>query len=184
MVGVLFTPACIVEDQCLADRYRAWGTKNGFNPDSNSAGVGAAAGSFIGPLGKGGGGSKGKPGAPKAPTTSSNAQILAGNLAKAGSKHPVETSAHHIVASTAKRADPARGVLAKYRIDINDAVNGVYLPTGSKSANPNNMSVHSKIHTNDYYAYVNDMMAGARNRGEAIDVLSHIRRQLQGGYWP
>ncbi|KUO15386.1 hypothetical protein AQJ91_41725 [Streptomyces dysideae] len=75
-------------------------------------------------------------------------------------------------------------MLAKYGIDVNDAVNGVYLPTGSKSANPNNTSVHSKIHTNDYYGYVNDMMAGARNRSEAIDVLSHIRRQLQGGYWP
>lgn len=88
------------------------------------------------------------------------------------------------MASTSKRAAPARGVLVKYRIDINEAVNGIYLPTGSKSANPNSMSVHSKIHTKDYYTYVNDLMAGARNRSEAIDVLSHIRRQLQGGYWP
>ncbi|WP_159054787.1 RHS repeat-associated core domain-containing protein, partial [Streptomyces dysideae] len=30
IIGALFTPACIVEDQCLADRYRAWGAEHGF----------------------------------------------------------------------------------------------------------------------------------------------------------
>lgn len=177
--SVLFTPACIVENQCLADQYRAWGKEHGFNPDSNSAGLGAAAGSLGAPLGKG------RPGSAKAPaTTSSNAKILADSLTKAGVKRPAETSAHHIVASTSKNATAARGVLAKYRIDVNDAANGVYLPTKSTSANPNNMSVHAKIHTEKYFKYVNELMGGARNRSEAIDVLSHIRRQLQGGYWP
>jgi RHS repeat-associated protein len=64
-VSALFTPACIVQDQCLTDKYKAWGKEHGFNPDSNSAGVGAAAGSFIGPMGKGGAEGRGKPGPPK-----------------------------------------------------------------------------------------------------------------------
>jgi RHS repeat-associated protein len=61
IIGVLFTPACIVEDQCLADRYRAWGAEHGFNADGNAAGVGAAAGAFLT------GGGKGKSGTPRGP---------------------------------------------------------------------------------------------------------------------
>ncbi len=45
--GALFTPACVVEDQCLTDQYKAWGKEHGFNPDANSAGVGAAVGSVV-----------------------------------------------------------------------------------------------------------------------------------------
>ncbi|MCX4860063.1 RHS repeat-associated core domain-containing protein [Streptomyces canus] len=47
IAGIFFTPACIVEDQCLADRYVAWGKEHGFNADGNAAGVGAAAGAFL-----------------------------------------------------------------------------------------------------------------------------------------
>lgn len=32
--SALITPACVVEDRCLADQYRAWGKEHGFNPDS------------------------------------------------------------------------------------------------------------------------------------------------------
>ncbi|WP_329283228.1 RHS repeat domain-containing protein [Streptomyces sp. NBC_01451] len=61
IIGALFTPACIVQNECLADRYRAWGEEHGFSADGNAAGVGAAAGAIL-PGGKGGAGSKGKPG--------------------------------------------------------------------------------------------------------------------------
>lgn len=53
IAGIFFTPACIVEDQCLADRYVAWGKEHGFNADGNAAGVGAAAGAFLTGGGKG-----------------------------------------------------------------------------------------------------------------------------------
>ncbi|WP_427153377.1 AHH domain-containing protein [Streptomyces sp. TRM70308] len=88
------------------------------------------------------------------------------------------------MASTPPKSAAARQQLAKFGIDINDASNGVFLPRGSKSANPTGASVHSRIHTNDYYAYVNNSIGGARNANEARDVLGHLRRQLQGGYWP
>ncbi|BCJ59918.1 hypothetical protein Jiend_33400 [Micromonospora endophytica] len=115
---------------------------------------------------------------------STNAQILGDNLEASRVARPAETAAHHIVASTSPKAAAARAQLNRFGIGINDASNGVFLPRGSASANPGAMSVHSRIHTNDYYAYVNDMMSGARNAGEARDVLNHIRGQLQGGYWP
>ncbi|WEH15704.1 polymorphic toxin-type HINT domain-containing protein [Streptomyces sp. VNUA24] len=115
---------------------------------------------------------------------SSNAKILGDNLEASGVARPADTAAHHIVASTSPKAVAARQQLAKFGIDINDASNGVFLPRGSASANPTGASVHSRIHTNDYYAYVNDLIGGARNANEARDVLGHLRRQLQGGYWP
>ncbi|WP_078853946.1 AHH domain-containing protein [Streptomyces sp. FxanaA7] len=115
---------------------------------------------------------------------SSNAKILGENLEASGVTRPADTAAHHIVASTSPKAAAARQQLAKFGIDINDAGNGVFLPRGSASANPTGASVHSRIHTNDYYAYVNDLIGGARNANEARDVLGHLRRQLQGGHWP
>ncbi|MFI9200679.1 polymorphic toxin-type HINT domain-containing protein [Streptomyces sp. NPDC053048] len=115
---------------------------------------------------------------------SSNAKILGDNMEAAGTVRPPETAAHHMVASTSPKAAAGRQQLAKFGIDINDAVNGVFLPRGSKSVNPTGASVHSRIHTNDYYATVNKLIGGARNRSEATDVLNHMRRQLLGGYWP
>ncbi|WP_340558756.1 polymorphic toxin-type HINT domain-containing protein [Streptomyces sp. GSL17-111] len=115
---------------------------------------------------------------------SSNAKILSDNLQTSGAARPAESAAHHIVASTSPKAAAARQRLASFGIDINDASNGVFLPRGSKSANPTGASVHSRIHTNDYYAYVNKMIGGARNAKEARDVLQHLRGQLQDGRWP
>ncbi|MBT2480365.1 polymorphic toxin-type HINT domain-containing protein [Streptomyces sp. ISL-94] len=93
-------------------------------------------------------------------------------------------SPHHIVAGNSPKAAAARAQLDKFGIGVNDAENGVWLPRSSSSPNPNGMSVHSKIHTDEYYKYVNKLMAGARNRNEALDVIGHVRRQLQGGHWP
>jgi RHS repeat-associated protein len=117
-------------------------------------------------------------------TTSSHAQILGANMEAAGTARPPHTAAHHIVASTSPKAAPARQQLSNVGIDINDARNGVFLPRSSSSPNPTGASPHSRIHTNDYYAYVNDLMSGARNASEAGDVLNHVRNQLLGGYWP
>ena len=115
---------------------------------------------------------------------SSNAKILGDNMEAAGTTRPADTAAHHIVASTSPKAASARSQLASFGIDINDADNGVFLPRGSASANPFGASVHSRIHTNDYYNTVNDLMSGARNADEARDVLGYMRGQLLGGYWP
>ncbi|MER6590908.1 AHH domain-containing protein [Micromonospora purpureochromogenes] len=93
-------------------------------------------------------------------------------------------SPRHIVAGNSVKADPARQQLGKFGIGVNSAENGVWLPRNLKSPNPNGMSVHSKVHTDDYCKYVNELMGGARTRNEALDVIGHLRRQLQGGYWP
>ncbi|MFD3483256.1 RHS repeat-associated core domain-containing protein [Streptomyces sp. NPDC058665] len=108
-----------------------------------------------------------------------NALNAAGDLEPATPHSP-----HHIVAGNSPKAAPARAQLDRFGIGVNDAENGVWLPRSSSSPNPTGLSVHSRVHTNDYYASVNNLMSGARNRSEALDVIDHFRRQLQGGHWP
>lgn len=113
------------------------------------------------------------------------ANKLRNALNAAGDMEPATPhSPHHIVAGNSPKAAAARAQLDRFGIGVNDAGNGVWLPRSSSSPNPSGLSVHSKVHTNHYYAYVNDLMGGARNRNEALDVIDHVRRQLQGGYWP
>jgi hypothetical protein len=53
ITSALYTPACVVEGQCLTDRYKAWGEDHGLSPGSNTAGLGAAIGSVATGGGKG-----------------------------------------------------------------------------------------------------------------------------------
>jgi uncharacterized protein RhaS with RHS repeats len=77
--------------------------------------------------------------------------------------------AHHIVAGSAARAAPARAVLERFGIHINDAANGVFLPA----------TVHAKLHTNKYYDAVNDALAQATTKEEALEVLDALRGGLK-----
>ncbi|MET8198042.1 AHH domain-containing protein [Micromonospora taraxaci] len=108
-----------------------------------------------------------------------NALLAAGDLEPSTPHSP-----HHIVAGNSLKAAPARAQLDRFGIGVNEAENGVWLPRDSSSPNPTGASVHSRIHANEYYNYVNDLIGGARSRSEALDVSSHVRRQLQGGFWP
>lgn len=47
---------------------------------------------------------------------------------------PSEVAAHHIIPATHKAAQDARNILTKYGIDINNVVNGIYLPTTDVSS--------------------------------------------------
>jgi hypothetical protein len=116
--------------------------------------------------------------------TSRNADILGANMRGRGAVQPPVTSPHHVVASTAKAAKPAADHLRALGIDINDPINGIFLPRNLQSPNPTGAAVHSKVHTPAYYAKVNDMVLRARDAGEARAVLRYIRRQLAAGPWP
>jgi hypothetical protein len=80
--------------------------------------------------------------------TSSSA-ALARALIAAGFARPANSSAHHIVAGTAARAAPARAVLNRFQIGVNEAANGVFVST----------PIHVRMHTNVYYNAVNSAMA-------------------------
>ncbi|MFB9201104.1 polymorphic toxin-type HINT domain-containing protein [Nonomuraea spiralis] len=108
-------------------------------------------------------------------------KTLGENLEKAGQKGQSGEAAHHIVAGTDKRADPARKILDRFGIDINDAANGVWLPGGSKKPNPGGAIPHSRVHTNSYYDSVNDALGMAQTKDEAMDILGQLRRELRDG---
>ena len=62
-----------------------------------------------------------------------------------------DEAAHHIVAQTDWRAQEARDILQREGIDINDADNGVLLPS----------EFHQALHTDAYYATVNQVVSNA-----------------------
>ena len=94
--------------------------------------------------------------------------------------HKVKGSAaHHIVAGTGKRAEPARKVLQKYGINIDGADNGIYLKHMCKCSNQPG-AYHREIHTDVYYQNVNARIMNADRRGKqaVLKELDSIRNDL------
>jgi len=113
-----------------------------------------------------------------------SSKVLAQNMEQSGIPRPVDSAAHHVVAGSARFADPARAVLQKFGIDINAADNGVFLPKNIGVPNPDGSLVHSSLHTIQYYDRVNTLLAQATTRQEALDALTYIRNRLLAGKLP
>lgn len=106
-------------------------------------------------------------------------QILGRNLVASGIKRPNYSHAtHHIVAGTSRKANEARAILQKYGIDINDAPNGVFLPTAKDVSNS---AYHPSLHTNAYYEKVTNLLENASSRQDVLDILKDIGEQLSNG---
>ena len=111
-----------------------------------------------------------------------DSRVLRQNLLDSGEIAPsYPNAAHHIVAGNAPRADKARFILRKYGIDINDASNGVFLPTvkGVSEA-----TYHHSMHTRTYYDAVNEILRNANSREEVIYYLNYIAERLKNGTFP
>jgi RHS repeat-associated protein len=117
-----------------------------------------------------------------------SSRALGANLVRAGFTRPAETAAHHIVAGGVPAAAPARAVLARFGVHLDEAANGVFLPRFSTSANPTGAMVHSELHSNQYaaqyYARVNQLLGQARTRDKVVETLGYIRDQLLAGRLP
>jgi hypothetical protein len=101
-------------------------------------------------------------------------RALARALIRLGITRAVSDDTHHIVAQNARLADPARKILERFGIDLDDPANGVFL---SKDQ-------HSHLHKNVYYNAVNKALAGATTKTEAEQILRSIARQLEAGTFP
>jgi hypothetical protein len=111
----------------------------------------------------------------------SAASILAHNMALAGMVKPAfECAAHHIVAFASTKAMAAQRILAKFGIDINDAVNGVWLKSTTEGVG----AYHRIIHTGKYYDTVNAMLRQCTTKDECIEVLGKIRQMLMDNTFP
>lgn len=111
-------------------------------------------------------------GAPQTGATSSKS--LARALEAAGERRTDGTAAHHIVARLASDAAAAREVLHKYGIGLDDAENGVFLPTDQ----------HMRLHTREYYRAINGALASAKSREETIRLLRSIGLSLRAKRFP
>jgi hypothetical protein len=95
-------------------------------------------------------------------------------LERAGQVRQTGEATHHIVAKLAKPADPARITLKRLGIDINDAVNGVFMPGAE----------HSHLHNQKYYEAVNKALADSTSKAKAEQILQSIAKRLQSGMFP
>lgn len=114
-------------------------------------------------------------------TSTASSKALARALERAGHVRSPGAAAHHIVAGSARKARESRNILRRVGIDINDATNGVFLPATKTSANPTGASIHSTLHTDDYYSAVTTMLEQATTRKQVESVLQRIRQMLLKG---
>ncbi len=110
---------------------------------------------------------------------------LARNMEKAGITRPANTTAHHIVPVTLKKlpgAEEARAILVKFGIGLENAANGVYLPTSFddavKAAN------HGSVHTKKYYEELLKRLDTTKSKEDVLIILDAIRKELLTGKFP
>ncbi|WP_346770499.1 RHS repeat-associated core domain-containing protein [Pseudomonas sp. 273] len=108
-------------------------------------------------------------------------KALGKNLEAGGITRPVNTAAHHIVGDTAKLAAPARDILKKHGIHVDDAVNGVFLPNRNNTDLSIPGILHNGKHPNSYFETVNEIITNADRMGGKEGVtkaLNNIRQKL------
>ena len=99
-----------------------------------------------------------------------------------GVERPANHAAHHIVAARAKAADASRLILRDFKIGLDEAVNGVFLPQNmfGRAAN-STAAYHPKLHTGVYYEEVYNRLAEATTKEEARSILRSIAAELEAG---
>jgi len=110
----------------------------------------------------------------------SEAGILAENLARAHGARPLGHEAHHLVPKGDLRAAEARNILKDAEIGINDADNGAWLPKIDDDVIVNETTgmIHSKLHTDGYIKWITaELREAAKQSPQAVRLkLAEIQR--------
>lgn len=115
-------------------------------------------------------------------TVKASSPELGKNLEKAGKSMPApDHQAHHIVAGNEHSATNARRLLEKFKIDINSADNGVWLPSKEAAGKG---TIHNGRHTGKYHAEVERRLKQAKNKEQAQEILQGISDDLANGKIP
>ena len=72
-----------------------------------------------------------------------------------------------------------RKKLKKYGIDINEAINGIFLPSNNRSGLRG--TIHRGGHTQDYYDYIEQNFANCTCKKDCYEVLDKIKMELYKG---
>ncbi len=108
-------------------------------------------------------------------------KILSSRMANSGIARPANSAAHHIVGDTSKLAEPARKIMAKHKIDIDDPAIGVLLPNRNNTDFDLPGIAHNGKHPNVYFESVNEMIIAADQAGGkpmVMKTLDNIRGEL------
>ncbi|WP_413110773.1 AHH domain-containing protein [Thaumasiovibrio sp. DFM-14] len=112
-------------------------------------------------------------------------------MKKTGQCRPENVAAHHIVSWKDIRAAKSRLRLSAFRIDIDSAENGVFLPRWNKHVpHPKMLEAysHSGIHTSFYYLNVEHLLentiAQDADREDIVEVLGDIGDDIKMGLFP
>ena len=87
-------------------------------------------------------------------------------------------AAHHIVGG-GKDSAPAREILERYGIDINDPRNGIFLPMS-----PENIlkgTNHPGKHQKEYFYEVNRRLREAKSKDQCLEILDDLKEELYKG---
>ncbi len=106
-------------------------------------------------------------------------------MEKAGIKRPDKTAAHHIVPVALKKfssAERAREVLRKFGISVENAANGVYLP--SKFEDEVKAAYHGTLHTKQYFDEISRRLNKAVSKEDVLVILNGIPKDLLNGRFP
>ncbi|HUG23539.1 AHH domain-containing protein, partial [Piscinibacter sp.] len=111
--------------------------------------------------------------------------ILGTNLSATGELGRVGDEAHHIVPSRAggARMQAVRQLLTGLGVDLNSAVNGVWLP-GANAPDDATGAYHPRLNNDDYNRAIEKAFIGVTTREQAEDALQRIKGQLQDGAFP
>lgn len=115
---------------------------------------------------------------------SHDSKRLSRHMKAAGLTRPPNVAAHAIVSGGEPEARAARKILAKFRIRIDDPDNGVYLPRDSRFIPHEKMpdaANHAKIHTDEYYINITNVLSTATSEFECRVALKLIAKKLQDG---
>ncbi|WP_444998452.1 AHH domain-containing protein [Aliikangiella sp. IMCC44359] len=118
-----------------------------------------------------------------------NSSRLATHMKCAGDPRPSNRcDCHAIVSGARKEAMALRGILARFKIRIDDPHNGCWLPRDweDRKHMPNylrNGVPHKRIHHHEYYLWLNTRinLTNVRNANELIEQLRFARNSLQSG---
>lgn len=114
---------------------------------------------------------------------------LSGNIQLARNEmQPDGTDAHHIVSRTHKLAKQSRTLLFGWRIGIDDAANGVFLPAVANANIPGleKANAHDPIHTKLYHTTVASRLVGRDpdSAAEGRAELQAMREDMIAGVFP
>lgn len=89
------------------------------------------------------------------------------------------TAAHHVIEGSDLCAAKSREILKKFNIGINDAANGVLLPTDELSIYKG--AIHNTNHSEAYSLYVYNKIKNVKSQDELIYRLTEIKKELISG---